>query len=65
MDLAHAIMAGGLAARATERRRSATENEIREAEQRVAARSAARATASTRAEYPARGRHAAAPPARA
>ncbi|WP_136707891.1 hypothetical protein [Agromyces sp. H66] len=65
MDLAHAIMAGGLAARTTERRFTTTETEIREAEQRVAARRAAMTTASAPREYPGRGRHSAPPPARA
>ncbi|GAA4371523.1 hypothetical protein [Agromyces bauzanensis] len=61
MDLAHAIMAGGLAARATERRFTTTETEIREAERRVAARRTAAAAASGRPEYAERGRHAARP----
>lgn len=38
MDLPHAIIASGLAARATERRDRSTEAEIREAEERVTAR---------------------------
>ncbi|GAA2028309.1 hypothetical protein GCM10009819_09910 [Agromyces tropicus] len=57
MDLAHAAHAGGLAARRTERRFSATEAEVREAEQRVLRRRAA--AAESRIVYVERGRHAA------
>ncbi len=63
MDLAHAIAAGGLSARTTERRFTTTEAEIREAEQRVIARRTAAVAASARREYPERGRHAAPRPA--
>lgn len=65
MGLAHAIMAGGLAGRAPERRFTTTETEIREAERRVAARRTTAATASGRPVYAERGRHVAARPARA
>lgn len=65
MDLAHAVAAGGLAARRTDRRIRTTEAEVREAEQRVAARRAALVGSSIRREYPDRGRHAAPRPARA
>jgi hypothetical protein len=74
MDLAHAIVAGGLAARLTDRRFTAGDAEVREAEQRVIARRAAAAgaavgaasgAASGKREYPERGRHAAPRPVRA
>jgi hypothetical protein len=70
MDLAHAIVAGGLAARLTDRRFTAGDAEVREAEQRVIARRAAAAggasgAASGNREYPERGRHAAPRPVRA
>jgi hypothetical protein len=74
MDLAHAMVAGGLAGRMTGRRFSAGDAEVREAEQRVFARRAAAAVAASgvasgaipaRREYPERGRHAAPRPARA
>jgi hypothetical protein len=65
MDLAHAIAAGGLAARRTERRFTATETEIRAAERRVVERRTAAVLASGRREYTERGRHAAPRPARA
>ena len=65
MDLPHAIIAGGLAARATDRRFRTTEAEIRAAEQRVAARRAALVEASDRRVRFGSGRHAAPPPARA
>jgi hypothetical protein len=70
MDLAHAIAAGGLAARLTDRRFTASDAEVREAEQRVLARRTAAAMAasgatSARREYTERGRHAAPRPARA
>lgn len=74
MDLAHAIAAGGLAARLTGRRVTASDAEVREAEQRVIARRTAAAVAASgavpvavpaRREYPDRGRHAAPRPARA
>lgn len=59
MDLAHAIAAGGLAARATDRRRRADETEVAEARERAIARRSAAMRASTRVEYRERGRHAA------
>lgn len=75
MDLAHAIAAGGLAARLTGRRFTASDTEVREAERRVferrrasvaaGAADAASADGSRRREYPERGRHAAPRPARA
>lgn len=65
MDLAHAIVAGGLAARATERRLVATEAEVREAERRATERRVAVTAASARAHPTERGRHAAPRPARA
>jgi hypothetical protein len=74
MELAHAIAAGGLAARKTERRFTASNAEVREAERRVMARRAAATVAASvapsgataaRREYPERGRHAAPRPARA
>jgi hypothetical protein len=77
MDLAHAIAAGGLAARLTDRRFTGGDAEVREAEQRVIARRAAAVAASGQAsgaasgkasgnrEYPERGRHAAPRPVRA
>ncbi|WP_448810592.1 hypothetical protein [Agromyces bauzanensis] len=65
MDLAHAIAASGLAGRTAERRFRSTEAEIREAEQRMAARRTAAAAASVPRAYPERGRHAAPRPARA
>ncbi|MFD4420806.1 hypothetical protein ACFWN7_04780 [Agromyces sp. NPDC058484] len=65
MDLAHAIAAGGLAARRTEHRFTTTEAEIRDAERRVVERRTAAVEASGRREYTERGRHAAPRPARA
>ena len=74
MDLAHAIAAGGLAARRTARRSAAGDAEVREAERRVFERrraavasgaDAASGAGSRRREYPERGRHAAPRPARA
>lgn len=65
MDLAHALAAGGIAARRTERRFRADEEEVRAAEQRVLARRSARAAASARREFTERGRHAAPRPASA
>jgi len=72
MDLVHALAAGGLAARATDRRFSADDAEVREAERRATARRAALvarreavAAASTGREYTERGRHAAPRPASA
>jgi hypothetical protein len=65
MDLAHAIAAGGLAARVTHRRFTGSEAEVREAEQRVIARRAAAVAASGGRVYTERGRHAAPRPARA
>lgn len=59
MDLAHSFVAQVVAARTTDRRFAATENEIRDAERRVAARRATAAAASGRGEYSERGRHAA------
>ena len=59
MDLAHAIVAGGLAARATDRRHRAREPEVSEARERAIARRSAAVQASTRVEYRERGRHAA------
>lgn len=59
MDLAHAIVAGGLAARATDRRHRARETEVSEARERGIARRSAAVQASTRVEYRERGRHAA------
>lgn len=59
MDLAHAIAAGGLAARATDRRHRADETETSEARERAIARRSAAVQASTRVEYRERGRHAA------
>jgi hypothetical protein len=67
MSFAHAVAAGFLSARITERRFGArtTEAEIREAEQRVIERRTAAVSASDRREYTERGRHAAPRPARA
>jgi hypothetical protein len=75
MHFAHAIAAGGFAARLTERRFIASDAEVRQAEQRVIARRAAAASgavpvaasgaAHARREYQERGRHAAPRPARA
>lgn len=65
MDLAHAIAVGGLAARRTDRRFRAGEEEVRAAEQRALARRSARAAASARREFTERGRHAAPRPASA
>lgn len=59
MDLAHAIVAGGLAARATDRRHRSHETEVSEARERAIARRSAAVQASTRVEYRERGRHAA------
>jgi hypothetical protein len=64
MDLAHAIAAGGLAARATDRRSAADETEVADARDRAIARRTAAATVA-RVEYRERGRHVAPPrPAR-
>jgi hypothetical protein len=67
MSLAAAFTAGHLAARATERRFRASEDEIAAAHERVLARrsAAAAAAASARRAYTERGRHAAPRPARA
>jgi len=65
MDLAHAIAAGGLAARRTDRRFTTTEEEIRAAELRVLERRMAAVAASGRREYTQGGRHAAPRPVRA
>ncbi|MCD2442687.1 hypothetical protein LQ757_10425 [Agromyces sp. SYSU K20354] len=65
MDLAHAIVAGGLAARRTDRRFTATEAEIRAAELRFLERRTGAVVASGRREYTEAGRHAAPRPARA
>ena len=66
MSFAHAVAAGFLSARITERRFGArtTETEIREAERRVIERRTAAVAASDRREYTERGRHAAPRPAR-
>lgn len=64
MHLAHAIAAGALSARTTDRRFRATEAEIREAERRVVERRRAAVAASAAREYTERGRHAAPRPAR-
>jgi len=64
MHLAHAIAAGALSARATDRRFRATEAEIREAERRVVERRRAVVAASAAREYTERGRHAAPRPGR-
>ncbi|WP_430645692.1 hypothetical protein [Agromyces sp. GXS1127] len=58
MDLAHALNAGGLAARRTDHRFTAEEAEIRAAEQRVARRRAA-AIERRPLTFTERGRHAA------
>ncbi|MFF2277343.1 hypothetical protein [Agromyces sp. NPDC058126] len=64
MHLAAAFAAGHLAARATDRRFRTTETEIREAQERVAARRAELVAAqSARRGYAERGRHAAPRPA--
>lgn len=65
MDLAHAIAAGGLAARAARRRFATDETEVAEARQRAIARRTAAAEATARVEYRERGRHAAPRPAQA
>lgn len=65
MDLAHAFVAQVVAARATDRRFTATEAEIRDAERRVAARRTTAVAASGSRQYSERGRHAAPRPARA
>jgi hypothetical protein len=59
MDLAHAIVAGGLAARAADRRDRGDVTEISEARTRALARRTAAVQASARVEYRERGRHAA------
>jgi hypothetical protein len=64
MDLAHAIAAGALSARRTDRRSRATEAEIHEAERRVAARREAVVPTATVHRFDERGRHAAPRPAR-
>lgn len=65
MHLAHALALGGLAARRTERRVRADDDEVRAAQQRALERRSARAAASARHEYTERGRHAAPRPANA
>jgi hypothetical protein len=65
MRIAHAIAVAGLAALATDRIHTATETEIRAAEQRVVERRTPDAVPSGRREYTERGRHAAPRPARA
>jgi hypothetical protein len=56
MDLVHALAAGGLAARATDRRFTTDEGEVRAAERRAVARREA-LVAARRPEYSERGRH--------
>jgi hypothetical protein len=63
MDLAHAIAAGGLSARTTDRRFLTTEEEIRDAERRVVERRRAAVEASAGRVYTERGRHVAPRPA--
>ncbi|HEU0182840.1 MAG TPA: hypothetical protein VFR16_11670 [Agromyces mariniharenae] len=63
MDLAHAIAAGGLSARTTDRRFRATDDEIRDAERRVVERRRAVVEASGARVYTERGRHVAPRPA--
>ncbi|MBM7505333.1 hypothetical protein ACFPER_17745 [Agromyces aurantiacus] len=65
MDLAHAIAAGGLARRATDRRHATDETEVAEARSRALARRTTAAAATPRVEYRDRGRHAAPRPAQA
>ncbi|WP_232498836.1 hypothetical protein [Agromyces humatus] len=65
MDLARAITAGGLAARRTDRRFTATEAEVRAAERRSLDRRLGAVAAAGRREYTEAGRHAAPRPARA
>ena len=64
MHLAHAIAAGGLSARTTDRRYRATEDEIRDAERRVVERRRAAVEASEVRVYTERGRHVAPRPVR-
>jgi hypothetical protein len=64
MHLAHAIAAGALSARTTDRRFRATEAEVAEAERRVVERRRAAVATSAAREYTERGRHAAPRPAR-
>ena len=64
MDLAHAIAAGALSARSTERRFRTTEAEVAEAERRAIARRTAAVEAAAPREYTERGRHAVPRPAR-
>lgn len=66
MDLAHAIAAGGLAARTTSRRFATDEAEVADARQRAIDRRAAAVEAEPRSRvvYRERGRHAAPAPAR-
>ncbi|UIP59093.1 hypothetical protein [Agromyces marinus] len=59
MDLAHAVNAGGLAARRTDHRFTADEAEIRAAEERALRRRAAAVEARPALPYAQRGRHAA------
>ena len=63
MSLAHAFASAGLAARRTDRRTTATEAEVREAERRVIERRAGLVAASATRTYAERGRHAAPRPA--
>ncbi|SDR97058.1 hypothetical protein SAMN04489721_0577 [Agromyces flavus] len=64
MHLAHAIAAGGLAARATTRRTRPDESEIADARDRAIARRAAAIDTTPRVVYAERGRHAAPVPVR-
>jgi hypothetical protein len=57
MNLAAAVFAGHLAARATDRRFRTTEAEIQSAQERAVSRRTARITAAARHDHPVRGRH--------
>jgi hypothetical protein len=59
MHLAHAIAAGGLAARATSRRTTPDESEVADSRDRAIARRAAAVDTAPRVVYAERGRHAA------